>query len=397
MKPSKRIIFPPNHDFSTFVPALEDYKELTISESEWLNYAIGDIKNVPGLAELFSEAAERAKTRLPGLANLLPGMRAYKPLVEAIAELVYSETKSEVNPDNIVLSNGGCSGIWAAVMATCDPGDSVTYAVPAFPYWSILHLTGVTQEPLLFDRPPVYASTFADRIEELCKSRCPKAVIFNEPQNPMGYPLEEDQLKKLAELAERYDFWIIMDEVGRPFNFEATEWWGRHLPPDRVIQVDSFTKRYAAPGLRLGWLICPDNIVKAVQAVFANIQGGISHASAEFGYQLMRCASATKEGNPVIKEIKKRHEELGNLLQDLHKGSEIYYDQGIYSLYYPPEGLSDDILREGLNALKIRLMDRRFLYPEPDKGQRLYRLSFGGEHRINKHVIEKLLSITNNF
>lgn len=389
MKASKRMQFPQNHDFSTFVPALEDYKELTISETDWLNYAIGDVKNVPGLAELFAEASERAKGRLPGLANLLPGMRGYKPLVEAISELVYSETRSEVNADNIVLSNGGCSGIWAAVMATCDPGDSVAYAVPAFPYWSILHLTGVTQEPLLFDRPPVYASTFADRIEELCKTRCPKAVIFNEPQNPMGYPLEEDQLKKLAELAERYDFWIIMDEVGRPFNFEAPEWWGKHFPPDRVIQVDSFTKRYAAPGLRLGWLICPDNIVKEVQSIFANIQGGISHASAEFGYQIMQVVSERENGSPVIKEIERRCVELQKIIDGLKPEVDIHYKQGIYALYYPSEDLADDEIREKLCTLKIKLMDNRFLYPEPEQGQRAYRFSIGGEHRIHNHVIEK--------
>lgn len=386
--PSRRSIFPLGHDFSDFLPDLRDYMPLDYHEEGWLNYAIGDIRHVPGLDEVLSETCARVQRKLPALSNILPGMRGYRPLVDALAEVTHEETGQEINPSNVVLSNGGCSGLRAAVLTTCDPGEVVVYAEPSFPFWCVLHLTGVVLEPLVFQRPPEYSAAFADRIEEVCREHPPAAVILNEPQNPMGHLVDKGQLIKLAELAESYNFWILMDEVGRPFSFQQVKWWGSYLPVDRVIQVDSFTKRYGVPGLRLGCIVCPPRMVRPLRAVFANIQGGISHAAAEFGWQMLRVLGERPGGNPCIGEIRRRHDALSEIIRSLQNQVEIYYQEGLYGLYYPSTELGSSEVRDRSIRAKIRLMDNEFQYACPEEAPRSYRISIGGESRFPKGSIE---------
>ncbi len=86
-------------------------------------------------------------------------------------------------------------------------------------------------------------------------------VLVTNPNNPTGAALTPESMDAVAELTERYGAWILSDEVyaGAESHGEQTpSFWGRH---DRVLATNSLSKAYGLPGLRLGWVVGPTDVV----------------------------------------------------------------------------------------------------------------------------------------
>lgn len=86
-------------------------------------------------------------------------------------------------------------------------------------------------------------------------------VLVTNPNNPTGASLTADSMRAVAELTERHGAWILADEVyaGAESSGEATpSFWGSH---DRVLVTNSLSKAYGLPGLRLGWVVGPEELV----------------------------------------------------------------------------------------------------------------------------------------
>jgi len=100
-----------------------------------------------------------------------------------------------------------------------------------------------------------------DELEGALKAGATFILVTN-PNNPTGVALSEDSMNSIVELAERFGAWILSDEVyaGAEVKGEETpSFWGR---TDRVVVTNSLSKAYGLPGLRLGWVVGPDEVVK---------------------------------------------------------------------------------------------------------------------------------------
>ena len=87
-------------------------------------------------------------------------------------------------------------------------------------------------------------------------------VLVTNPNNPTGAALSQDSMQAVAELTERHGAWIMSDEVyaGAETGSETTpSFWGCH---DRVLITNSVSKAYGLPGLRLGWIVGPADLVQ---------------------------------------------------------------------------------------------------------------------------------------
>jgi aspartate/methionine/tyrosine aminotransferase len=94
-----------------------------------------------------------------------------------------------------------------------------------------------------------------------------KAIVINSPHNPTGGVLLREDLERIAELANTYDFLVIADEIySRNFYLDTDFISIASLPgmQDRTIIVDGFSKAYAMTGWRLGYAIMPEDICKIV-------------------------------------------------------------------------------------------------------------------------------------
>lgn len=169
--------------------------------------------------------------------------------------------------EDIVLTPGGKPVIAAAVLSLVDPGDEVVYPTPCYPiYESMVDFCGAKGKPIALKEE----KGFCFDIEDLKKlvSRKTKLLILNSPSNPTGGVLGEDDLKEIAKLALKYDFYILSDEIysrmvfGR--EFKKVNYRGRRLAiapsiasqrgmGQRTVILDGFSKAYAMTGLRLGF------------------------------------------------------------------------------------------------------------------------------------------------
>ena len=106
-------------------------------------------------------------------------------------------------------------------------------------------------------------------LDELARrvSERTKVVVINSPHNPTGGVLTKSDLEFIAELAQRYDFLVLADEIySRNFYLDSEYLSISSLPEmrDRTIVVDGFSKAYAMTGWRLGYALMPERLARTV-------------------------------------------------------------------------------------------------------------------------------------
>jgi len=173
--------------------------------------------------------------------------------LEALADY-YSRWGISLQEDELLVTTGGSEAITFALNITCDPGDRVLIPEPFYPnYLGYARLTNVEVTPITTDREEGFHLPPSREIERLIDRRT-RALMFSHPGNPTGVVYSQEELERLVELAVRHDLYIISDEVYREFVYEGTHQSLMSFPEaaDRVILVDSISKRLSACGARVG-------------------------------------------------------------------------------------------------------------------------------------------------
>ncbi len=156
-------------------------------------------------------------------------------LREAMSEY-YKSWNIPYEPDEIFITSGGSEALSFAVNILCDPGDEILIPEPFYANYN------------------TFATLSEQEIEPLINSRT-RAIWISHPCNPTGAIYTPDEIHMLARIAKKHDIFIIADEVYREFVYEADEFMSfGHLTEalDRVIMVDSVSKRYSVCGARIG-------------------------------------------------------------------------------------------------------------------------------------------------
>ncbi|WP_320127868.1 pyridoxal phosphate-dependent aminotransferase [uncultured Sphaerochaeta sp.] len=178
----------------------------------------------------------------------------------------YKKFRLDVSPDEILITTGGSEALQFAFMTLCDPYDEVIIPEPY--YTNVSSFANIAMVNLV----PV-TSKFEDGfvlpdIAEFEKkiTRKTGAILLCSPNNPTGHIYTAEELLQLLELVKRYDIFLIVDEVYREFCYDGKSFSSVLAFPeyaDRVICVDSFSKRYSMCGSRIGALICKNQDVLA--------------------------------------------------------------------------------------------------------------------------------------
>lgn len=163
-------------------------------------------------------------------------------------------------PDTgVLVTSGAQQGIDLVGRVLVDPGTPVAVEAPA--YLGAIQALSVHQ-PDLVGIPTDEAGLQVDRLEaRLAAGFRPRLLyVVSTFQNPTGTTLPLDRRRRLGELADRYGFWIVDDDPYHELRFE-----GAPLPPigaftHRAIRLGTFSKTLA-PGLRVGWLVAPPELV----------------------------------------------------------------------------------------------------------------------------------------
>lgn len=175
--------------------------------------------------------------------------------------------------NNIIVTNGGSEALSMTFISLLNPGDEVLIAEPFYTnYHTFATMAGGVVKPITTTPEEGYHYADADKIEAAITPKT-KAICCISPGNPTGTVLTLDEMKLIGEIAKKHDLWIIADEVYREFaydNREATSFGMIKELEDRVIIIDSVSKRFSACGARIGCVVTKneellDNLMKIAQ------------------------------------------------------------------------------------------------------------------------------------
>jgi len=197
--------------------------------------------------------------------------RGIPALREAIAEYLKRTRRLEVAPDEVLVAPGCKMALSLAMMALIEPGDEVLYPDPGFPiYPSFTRGLGAQAVPFGLEE----RNAFQPDLREIQRKITPRttALIFNSPNNPTGTVFSAEALRKIAELAEKHDLWILADEIYARILFSGEYESIRALPgmAERTVIIDGFSKSFAMTGWRLGYAVAPKHVVDAMDLLVLN-------------------------------------------------------------------------------------------------------------------------------
>lgn len=192
-----------------------------------------------------------------------------KNLREAIAKKHEKLTGITTNPEeNVVVTCGGTEAMMASMMAITNPGDKVIIFSPFYEnYKADAILSGA--EPIFVKLNPPNFDFDISELENAFKQN-PKAIILCNPSNPSGKVFTREELQIIADFAEKYDTYVVTDEVYEHIVYKPyVHTYFASLPKmkDRTITTTSLSKTYSITGWRLGYTIANKEITQAIKSV----------------------------------------------------------------------------------------------------------------------------------
>ena len=188
---------------------------------------------------------------------------------EALSEKQSRLMGRKIDPNSeIVVTCGSTEAMMAAMMTVTNPGDKVIVFSPFYEnYGADAILSGA--EPIYVPLIPPEFNFDPEVLEDAFRQR-PKALILCNPSNPCGKVFTRDELMLIANLAKKYDAFVITDEVYEHIVYEPNEHvYFASLPEmwERTVSCSSLSKTYSITGWRLGYIIAPASVVDTAKKV----------------------------------------------------------------------------------------------------------------------------------
>lgn len=232
-------------------------------------------------------------------------------LKKAIADIFNEELGLTYKPGEIVVSNGAKQCLYNALYCLVNPGDEVL--IP-HPYWvsypELVKLCGGT---------PVFVPTYEkddfkmkkDVIEPLVTSKT-KVIIVNSPNNPTGSVYSKKELEDIAELAIRYNLFIISDEIYDKLIYDGE----KHISIatlgkevfDRTLIVNGVSKAYSMTGWRIGYAAGPEEVVKAMTDFQSHTTSNPNSIAQKAALEALTNPERKKAISSMVEEFSKRRD-----------------------------------------------------------------------------------------
>lgn len=247
----------------------------------------------------FNESLIRRMTRISnecGAINLSQGFPDFDPprfLMDRLAEVAYEGPHQypitwgapnfrdavakkqshfmgrELDPnENVLVTIGSTEAMIDSLIALCDPGDKIGVFSPYFENY-IAEILMAQAEPVYVPLKPPAFNFDPEELEDAFRQGI-KALILCNPSNPSGKVFTREELKIIADLAIKYDAYVITDEVYEHIIYAPNRHvYMNSLPGmwERTISCSSLSKTYHITGWRLGYVIAPKQILDKIKQV----------------------------------------------------------------------------------------------------------------------------------
>ncbi len=173
-----------------------------------------------------------------------------------------------VDPARIVLTTGSSGAFLLAFLAAFEPGDRVALASPSYPaYRNILTALGLVPVEL----PSGPAQRYQASVALLERAPGPlEGLIIASPANPTGTMLAREEIAALARKCTESGIRLVSDEIYHGLTYGTIAASTALAASDDAIIVNSFSKYFSMTGWRLGWMIVPPSLLRAVECLAQN-------------------------------------------------------------------------------------------------------------------------------
>lgn len=277
-------------------------KELEAKGNSIIHLEIGqpDFPTAPHICEAAFQAMKNGYTGYSPAAGL-PQLR------EAIAHHVSTTRHIPVTSDEVVVMPGAKPVIFFTILALVNAREEVIFPDPGFPiYESVVNFVNATPIPL----PLKESVEFRFQVEDLeaIVSERTKLLILNSPHNPTGGTLSRKDLEAISQLAHRYNFTILADEIYSRMIYEGEFQSIATLPgmKERTVILDGFSKTYAMTGWRLGYAVAPIDIAQKLEQLMINSNSCTCSFTQMAG--LAALTSSQEVANDMLEAFRKRRD-----------------------------------------------------------------------------------------
>jgi aspartate aminotransferase len=258
----------------------------------------------------------------------------------------YEKYKIDISVDDLMITYGGSEALMICLLSCLNPWDEVIVPEPFYAnYSSFAGAADIVVRPVTSTIENNFALPPISDFEKLIGPRT-KAILICSPNNPTGYTYSEEELESLKNICIKYDLFLISDEVYREFYYA-----GDFAPSvlsltgidDKVIVIDSASKRYSMCGVRIGAIVSKNSEVMETALKF-----GQSRLSPPYFGQVA-VEAALEAPDSYYQEVKAEYEKRKNILtQELEKIPNIKFSQpfgAFYTMVKLPVNSSEDFCR----------------------------------------------------
>ena len=253
-------------------------KSLQAAGRPVISYAAGepDFATPQNIVEAASRAVLDPKNHKYTPAAGLPDLR------EAIAAKTARDSGLTVPASRVIVTNGGKQAVYQAFATIVDEGDEVL--LPA-PYWTTypeaIKLAGGVAVEVFAGSDQNYRVT-VDQLEAARTDRT-KVLVFVSPSNPTGAVYPADEVRAIGEWALEHGIWVIADEIYQNLVYDGIRAVSivEAVPAmaEQTILVNGVAKSYSMTGWRLGWMIGPEDAIKAAGNLQSHLSSNVSNIS----------------------------------------------------------------------------------------------------------------------
>lgn len=218
-----------------------------------LNIGQPDIETPPVFLEAIKNFDQKvlAYAESPGLPELQDAIIDY-----------FKRFNMSLERKNVLITSGGSEALTLVFLSLINPGDEVIVAEPYYTnYLTFIQAADGVVKPVTTYAEEGYKYAIRERLEKVVTSKTKMISLVN-PGNPTGCVLSREDMQVICDFAKDHDLWILADEVYREFVYDGKEMtsFGQCKDvEDRVIIIDSVSKRFSACGARIGCIVCKND------------------------------------------------------------------------------------------------------------------------------------------
>jgi len=292
----------------------------------------------------------------------------------------------DIDPERIVVTTGSSGGFILAFLAAFETGDRVAMALPGYPPYRHI-LTALGCEPVGIETSAATRwSITGESLLAQHRAKPLKGVVVGSPANPSGTMMTASALTALIRCAEDAGIVVISDEIYHGLDYAFAAECAARISSD-VIIINSFSKYFCMTGWRIGWMVVPPPLVRAVERLQQNLAISVPTLS-------QIAAEAAFEGRAELEAVRRGYEENRRILLDglPRVGLDSFLPaDGAFYLYADVSRFSNDSFAFATRMLEeVGVAATPGVDFDPVRGRNFLRLCYAGGREEMCEAVERI-------